>query len=128
MISYDDLVPVLRELRRVLKPGGVLRLALPDVDKGIRAYLAGDRSYFEVTDEDADSVSGKFILHMLWYGYSVSMFTTEFTRELLRKAGFGRIEICGPRETSTAYDGITELDNRESESFFVEAFKTSDPQ
>ena len=46
MITYGDLVPVLKELRRTLKPGGVLRLCLPDVDKGIHAYLNGDRSHF----------------------------------------------------------------------------------
>jgi hypothetical protein len=125
MISYDDLVPVLRELRRVLKRGGVLRLALPDVDKGIRAYLAGDRSYFEVSDENAESVGGKFILHMLWFGYSVSMFTSEFTHELLRRAGFGLVRDCGYRETGSEHEGITELDNRERETFFVEAVKTA---
>src|ERR671925_285464 len=38
-LGYPDLVPTLRELRRVLRPGGVLRLVLPDLDKGIRAYL-----------------------------------------------------------------------------------------
>jgi predicted SAM-dependent methyltransferase len=124
MIGYPDLVPVLRELHRVLKPGGVLRLALPDVDKGIRAYLAGDRSYFEVPDEDADTLSGKFILHMLWFGYSVSMFTSEFTHELLRRAGFAEVRDCGYRETGSEHEGITELDNRERETFFVEAVKS----
>src|SRR4029079_7618722 len=119
MISYGDLVPVLEELRRVLKPGGVLRLCLPDVDKGIRAYLAGDRSYFAVSDEDAATLSGKFILHMLWYGYSVSMFTSEFAHELLDRAGFGDIRSCGYRETASEHEGITELDNREPESLFV---------
>jgi SAM-dependent methyltransferase len=123
MVSYPDLVPVLQELRRTLKPGGVLRLALPDVDKGIRAYLAGDRSYFAVSDDDADSVGGKFILHMLWFGYSVSMFTNEFARELLHRAGFESIRDCAFRETGSDHAGIIELDNREHESLFVEAVK-----
>src|SRR5688500_3824229 len=37
-IPYTDIVPILCELRRVLKVGGVLRLALPDLLKGIKAY------------------------------------------------------------------------------------------
>jgi predicted SAM-dependent methyltransferase len=41
-----EIVPVLRELRRVLKPGGTLRLALPDLLKGVEAYQRGDRDYF----------------------------------------------------------------------------------
>ena len=126
MIAYGDLVPVLQELRRVLEPGGVLRLGLPDLDKGIRAYLAGDRSYFAVPDEDSPSLGGKFILHMLWYGYSVSMFTRDFTHELLRAAGFGRIRDCRYREAASDHEAITELDNREPESFFVEAVKVAE--
>jgi predicted SAM-dependent methyltransferase len=38
-VPLADLVPVLEELRRVLRPGGVLRLALPDVLRGLDAYV-----------------------------------------------------------------------------------------
>jgi SAM-dependent methyltransferase len=123
MIQFDDLVPVLGELRRVLKPGGVLRLGLPDLDAGIRAYLAGDRSYFAVPDHDAESLGGKFALHLLWYGHSVAMFTAEFACELLTKSGFAPVRRCGFRESPSGLAGITDLDNREDESFFVEAVK-----
>jgi SAM-dependent methyltransferase len=127
MIAHDDLVPVLQELKRVLKPGGVLRLGLPDLDRGIRAYVRGDRSYFAVPDDDSPSLGGKFFLHMLWYGYSVSMFTSEFAQELLRRAGFDDVRSCAYRESSSGLDGITDLDNREDESFFVEATKPVEP-
>src|ERR671915_2431952 len=52
-VPYPDLVPVLKELRRVLRPNGVLRLGLPDVDRTIQAYLRKDRSYFPIPDEEA---------------------------------------------------------------------------
>src|SRR4029079_10228638 len=40
-VPYDRLVPVLAEMRRVIKPGGILRLCLPDLIKGVRAYERG---------------------------------------------------------------------------------------
>jgi SAM-dependent methyltransferase len=123
MISYPDLVPVLEELRRVLRPSGVLRLGLPDLDKALHAYLHADRSHFLVPDSDELTLSGKLIVHLLWYGYSVTLFTAEFARSLLVRAGFRRVDDCNLGETSSAYSGIVELDNREHESFFIEAVK-----
>ncbi len=123
MLSYPDLVPALAELRRLLKPGGVLRLSLPDVDKGIAAYLRGDRSHFLVPDEEVESLGGKFVVHMLWYGYSVSMFTADFIEELLGRAGFASVQHCEYQRTASRFPGIVELDDREHESLFVEAVK-----
>jgi predicted SAM-dependent methyltransferase len=122
-VPFPDLQPVLRELYRVLKPGGALRLVLPDADKAIHAYVRGDRSYFLVPDEDATSLGGKFAAHILWYSHSRILLTFDFVQELLIKAGFSRVVACEPHETASGHGGITELDCRESESFFVEAFK-----
>ncbi len=123
MISYPDLVPVLRELRRMLRPGGVLRLSLPDLDRGIDAYLRGEEDYFLVPESDVRSRGGRFIVHMLWYGYSVTLFTADFIEELLWAAGFSRVDHCRFGETRTPYEGIVELDNREQESLYVEAVR-----
>jgi predicted SAM-dependent methyltransferase len=122
-LRYPDIVPALTELRRVLRPGGLLRLALPDLDRGIRAYLDGDRDYFLIPDEDARSPGAKFIVQMLWYGYSKTLFTYDFTRELLERAGFSEIRRCEYGRTGGPFDPIVELDNRREESLFVEARK-----
>jgi predicted SAM-dependent methyltransferase len=122
-IPFTELVPALVELRRVLKPGGVLRLALPDLDKGIDAYQRNDPTYFRVPDQDAKSVGAKFVTQMVWYGYSRSLFTHEFIREQLEKAGFTQMENCSFGKTASQYPEIVELDNRERESLFVEAIK-----
>jgi hypothetical protein len=118
--SYPELVPALEELRRVLKPGGTLRLALPDLRRGIDAYLAGDEDHFKVGREDASSLGGRFIVQMLWYGYSRSLFTADFALELLGKAGFVDLRECAYRVTASGLPEIVELDNREDESLFVE--------
>jgi ubiquinone/menaquinone biosynthesis C-methylase UbiE len=112
------------ELHRVLKPGGVLRLGLPDMDKAIRAYLSKDIDYFFlIPDEMASTISGKMITQLLWYSISRCMFTAEFATELVTRSGFRQVQICRFRETKSEHPGIVELDDREMESFFVEATK-----
>jgi SAM-dependent methyltransferase len=122
-VSYPDLVPVLQELRRVLKPHGVLRLVLPDLNKGIEAYRRNDRDYFLISDAEAKSLGGKLILQLIWYGYSRTLFTYDFIEELLYKAGYRQVTECSYLTTKSRYPGIVELDNREQESLFVEALK-----
>jgi hypothetical protein len=123
MIPLPDLQGVLGELRRVLKPGGTLRLVLADLDKGIDAYRRGDRDYFVVPDRDAATLSGKFILQIMWYGYVVSPLTAEFTEEQLRAAGFAEVHHCAFKETASGHPGIVDLDYRENESFIIEAVR-----
>jgi predicted SAM-dependent methyltransferase len=122
-IAYPEVVPVLRELRRVLKPAGVLRLALPDLDRAIDAYVRRDLSYFLVPDDEVTSLGGKLAVQMTWYGASRTLFTFDFTAELLGKAGFVDIARCAYQETRSAYPEIVALDNRPKETLFVEAVK-----
>jgi len=122
-IPYHDLDRAIAELRRVLKPGGVLRLGLPDMDKAIDAYRAGDVDYFLISEEEVKSLSGRMIVQLLWRGRSRSMFTTEFTAELLTRNGFQGVQPCSFRETRSSFPGITELDDRPIESLFIEASK-----
>lgn len=122
-LPYPDVEPAMAELRRVLKPGGVLRLALPDMEKAMRAYQQGNADYFLIPDDDARSIGGKLIVQLTWYGWSKSMYTFDFTEELLYRAGFRRVVRCKFRETAGEHPEITALDNRERESLFVDAFK-----
>jgi hypothetical protein len=121
--SYPELAPVLEELRRILVPGGTLRLALPDLRRGIEAYLGGEEDYFKVGPEEWSSIGGRFVAQMLWYGYSRSLFTADFALELLQKAGFERVRQCSYGQTGSSIREIVELDNREDESLFVEGVK-----
>jgi predicted SAM-dependent methyltransferase len=122
-VPLADIVPVLQELHRVLKPRGVLRLVLPDLEKGIQAYLRDDRDYFLIPDEDYRSLGGKFVAHLLWYGHSRVLFTFDFVEELLLKAGFTGVMRCCFGQTYGPHPGIVDLDNREAESLYVEAVK-----
>jgi predicted SAM-dependent methyltransferase len=122
-LPYRDQVPALRELRRVLEPGGVLRLCLPDLERGFEAYRRGDRDYFQVPDEDARTLGGKLAVQITWYGYSRMVYVPEAIEELLVAAGFGAVRHTRYGETVSRYPEIVELDGRAGESLFVEATK-----
>jgi predicted SAM-dependent methyltransferase len=46
-VDEEYRVPVLREFLRILRPGGTLRIVVPDCQKFVDAYTRGDISWFE---------------------------------------------------------------------------------
>lgn len=105
----------------MLKSEGVLRLAVPDLDKAIDAYRAGDATCFYVPDEDARSVAAKLITQIIWYGSVGTPCNFGYLAETLQAAGFRRVLRCSFGHSTLA--GLAALDNRERESLFVEALK-----
>lgn len=122
-LPLDALAPALARIRRVLKPGGVLRLALPDLEKAIAAYARRDAGYFAIPDAQWQSLGAKLAAQIVWHNDIATPFTYDLAAEALVRGGFARIERCGFRETRSRFPEIVDLDNRERESFFVEAVR-----
>jgi len=107
-----DAKHLLDESYRVLKPQGVIRITIPDLEYAISLYEKGDKekmltAYFFVEDDES------------YYARHKYMYDYEMISELLRNAGFKNIKRCKYQQGDTP--DISILDNRPDESLFVEA-------
>lgn len=100
------------EIYRVLKPGGVVRIAVPDLDKIIASYDPRNSDFFLESFFEASQKSEKNRHH--WYYNAISL------KRLLESAGFREIYQCEFGQGRCADVAI--LDNR-PESLFMEAVK-----
>jgi predicted SAM-dependent methyltransferase len=118
----------LAEAMRVLRPGGVIRLVVPDLHILVQRYLkeGSANDFVEGTYLTQEKVRGLkrrllFLMaggrlhHWMYDGYSLC--------GLLSEAGFGRPQVMHAGETRISSPGALDLRERESESVYVEAIR-----
>lgn len=125
MVPYVELRAALGELVRVLAPGGILRILVPDVFSplgAVDAYRACNRGWFPIADTVEPLMGGKLAAYGLWYSTARSVFTPAWLSQLVHEAG------CSPAVATVGLSLFgrpesTELDSRPTESIVVEGRK-----
>jgi SAM-dependent methyltransferase len=102
----------LRECRRVLRPGGVLRLAIPDLDRLVASYDPARAEAFAEQVFESRRQRDKNAHH--WH------YNQDSLGRALQAAGFWNVRRCGPRQGICP--DVERLDSR-PESLFMEAVK-----
>lgn len=123
----DELGRLLQECVRVLKPGGGVRLIVPNLESAIRAYSEGKNKWFDSFPRDFTSLGGRFSNFIFCDGQHRAAFDFTYLDEVLREAGFREVERAAEGKSRLYGTGVPQYQPSDSadlpHSLYVEAFK-----
>jgi len=118
---------LMEDCYRVLRPGGIFRIVLPDFKKTFAAYLAGDRDFFDLVEnggflprcENGQRLMSDFVNFSVYQsGEHKQVYDEQTIEHLLKKMGYSRVAI------SEVDENIDQnIDIRTKYSFYIEAVK-----
>jgi len=116
------------EIKRVLRPGGIVRLAAPDLALLVQRYIAtGDADDFVARTcmglDRPVGIAARAKLALVGPRHHLWMYDGASLTRLLAEAGFTDIATIPPGETRIPDSGSLDLTERADESIYIEAFQ-----
>jgi len=90
-LYIEELESLLIECKRVLRPDGGMRMAMPNLHSAVQMYCRKDTAWFNGFPREFHTLGGRLFNEMLCGGQHRIIFDFEFLEELLANAGFQSI-------------------------------------
>ena len=127
-LDQQDAKKCLLEIYRVLKKGGILRLALPDIEAKIEEYIKTKDADTFIQETYLTVPTPKSLIQRLYFFFigprhHLWMYDSESLKKLLIDCGFNDpVSLSAGETTITEPDNLT-LHERADDSFYTEAKK-----
>jgi hypothetical protein len=127
-LTRDDANRFLKEALRVLKPGGLIRIAVPDLMFYAKNYVSdGDLEYFmqylHLTKPSSRGLRQRITRLLVGDRHHQWMYDGAHLCKLLAACGYLEPEVLAAGHTTIADPGELNLCERSPESLYVEASK-----
>ena len=125
-LSQEGAKSFLVEVKRVLKAGGIVRIAVPDLKIAVDEYLkSNDADAFMkgilVKAPEIDTLKQKINLFISGYRHHQWLYDGNSLAKLLLEMDFKSVEICKNGKTNIIDSDALDLYEREEQSVYVEA-------
>lgn len=127
-LSQEESVSFLKEALRVLEPGGILRVVVPDLKRAVNSYI-------QTQDADAfmksillappplNTIKQKISLFFTGYRHHQWMYDEKSLSKLIKGAGFSQVFVHDAGETNILNHENLNLYERSKDSIYVEGLK-----
>lgn len=127
-LSRDGAENFLKEVLRILKVGGILRIAVPDLSLAINKYLESedaDAFMRDILVEAApiNTFKEKILLFLSGYRHHQWMYDGNSVSKMLKQHGFKEVEVCTEGFTKIANSTNLNLYERVESSVYIEGVK-----
>ena len=122
-ISVEQGLAGLRDWHRLLQPGGVLRIATPDLAYVVERYGGDwkDQAWLKLPEYAFIRTRAEMLnVSMRWWGHQY-LYDGEELERRMREAGFTTIRRCGFRESTVGE--LAGLETREDSTLILEAVR-----
>ena len=125
-LTVEEGISAIKDFFRVLKPGGVMRIAIPDLESAIQSYY--DTNWKENGKASAEKFGLTFIqtraeginINFRWWGHKW-LYDWEELERRLKEAGCEKIKRC--RLFESEHDALKNMETRNESTLIAEVTK-----
>lgn len=127
-LDREETQVFLKELKRIMKPGAIVRIVVPDFEQIISGYLESKDPMRFIDDSDLVGAKPKRLLKKVQYliqghGWHFCMYNHATLAKLFEEAGFREISLPGPKETRIPAPYGSEVTEHHDINLYLEAIR-----